>query len=109
MSVGFAALAGDRNDDHEIVLLASYPLTSRRRPSHPGAPRATRPVPGWAGTATCRGDFAADLLQVQQSPIMGTSDDCRSDMREGAVSVRFEMLARDGAARRGRLTTAHGE
>src|SRR5437667_5627008 len=27
----------------------------------------------------------------------------------GAVSVRFEMLARDGAARRGRLTTAHGE
>src|SRR6266566_8293455 len=41
--------------------------------------------------------------------MMGTSDDCRSDMREGAVSVRFEMLARDGAARRGRLTTAHGE
>src|SRR5207244_13528752 len=27
----------------------------------------------------------------------------------GAVSVRCEMLARDGAARRGRLTTAHGE
>src|SRR6266436_6615610 len=37
---------------------------------------------------------------------MRTSDNCRS---ERSVSVGFEVLARDGAARRGWLASAHGE